>query len=408
MKVANFGPLMTLGQLRPLDYRNYLKAVSAVNKAVKKPQFHVAISAPGKTYDKQQLTTIAAEWMERMGYGKQPYIIVFHKDTRNNHVHIVSTRVNQQSKKIRDSYEQIKAQQQMNIVMGLDEKRSTSADADKALSYCFQTKAQLLMILESMGYAHKEDNGKLTLFKFGKQQAEIDSKRIENRVGNEPAAERKKQLTAWFYKYTGSHDTIVYRYHGRYQSAFSVWLKEKMGIELVFHASGDKPPYGYTVIDHAERNVFKGGEIMPLKELLSVTKQKPPSKEERQQAIPESAGELDDKLREYYAAILKVVLHNYPDVVQGLYHHGITLTRNGDNFYFADPGAGIFINGDELLDEKDYSLLIEQFDQSAELQEEVHRQHVYVPEVSISDDVDDEAILGRNRRHKKRARTNHR
>src|SRR5579859_6460369 len=88
MKVVNFGPLQGLGKLKPQDYKNYLQLVSSTNKAVKKPQFHVAISCAGKEYDKQQLTEMAVQWLELMGYGKQPYLIIFHKDTNNHHVHI--------------------------------------------------------------------------------------------------------------------------------------------------------------------------------------------------------------------------------------------------------------------------------------------------------------------------------
>jgi len=40
MKVSNFGPLQALGNLRPEDYRNYLKLLSAQNKRVTAPQFH--------------------------------------------------------------------------------------------------------------------------------------------------------------------------------------------------------------------------------------------------------------------------------------------------------------------------------------------------------------------------------
>ena len=54
MKVSGFGPLEGLQHWRPEDYRNYLKAVSATNKAVKLPQFHAVISADGKSHDKQE------------------------------------------------------------------------------------------------------------------------------------------------------------------------------------------------------------------------------------------------------------------------------------------------------------------------------------------------------------------
>ncbi|MBS1500694.1 MAG: relaxase/mobilization nuclease domain-containing protein [Bacteroidetes bacterium] len=407
MKVANFGPLQGLGQLRPEDYRNYLKAVSSTNKAVKKPQFHVAISCVGKEYDKDQLTSIAVQWMEKMGYGQQPYLVIFHKDTRNHHVHIVSTRIAPDGKKISDKYEKIRGQQQMQVVLGIDPKRNAISDVEKALSYCFNTKAQFLMILESLGYRHKEENGKLLLFKFGKQQGEVNISLIDQRLGNRPGEDRRKQITAWFHKYAGSYDTTLQKNHGKYQSEFSAWLKQQMGIELVFHASGDKPPYGYTVIDHAEHNVFKGGEIVPLKELQGITKNETAKEVVPEQTVQDPISNLDDKHRQYYAAILKAVLYNYPDMVQGLYHHGLTLTRNGEDFYLDDPGAGISIPADQLLDETDYSRMVEQFSQSAEVDEEVFRQHIYVPAVTITDDIDDEAIHGRNRRRKKTTRSSH-
>ena len=403
MTAANFGPLQGLCEIRPQDYKNYLMMVSRLNKGVKKPQLHVAISCQGHEYNKEQLSEIAAQWLERMGYGKQPYLVVFHKDTLNHHVHIVSTRVGLDGKKISDSFEQIRGYQAMNAILGIDEKHYAQADVSKALTYHFTTKAQFLMILESMGYSHKDENGSLLLFKFGKQQGSLAISEIERRTGIEQADEgRRKQLSALLHKYALQYDTLLYRYHGKYGSALSAWLKERMGIELLFHASGDKPPYGYTVIDHAQKNVFKGGDIMPLKELLAI--QTKAGVQTEATLAAESA--ISEKQLAYYAAILKAVLHNYPDMVQGLHHQGFTITRNGDEFYLNDPGAGITINTHDLLGEKDHSLMAEQFSQSAG--EQTSKQHIYVPGISISDDIDDEAIHGRNRHRKKKARTNQR
>jgi len=405
MKLANFGALQGLSQVRPQDLKNYLIAVSALNKSVKKPQLHVAISCRGHEYNKEQLTEIAERWLQGMGYCKQPYLLVFHKDTLNNHLHIISTRVGLDGKKIRDSFEQVRGYEVMNAILGLDPKQNAKVDIEKALSYSFKTKAQFLMILKSMGYSHKEEDGNLLLFKFGKQQGQIIVQDIEKRIVAESADEhRQKQLTAWFHKYALLYDTSLFRHHGQYHSEFSDFLKAKMGVELVFHASGDKPPYGYSIIDHAQQNVFKGGDIMPLKDLLAI---QPTS------YIPidnTSAELLDSPVNEdqhhYYGSILKAVIHNYPDIVQGLQHQGLTLTKNGDDYHLHDPGARCAINVDELLNDQDYELMNQQFAQSAEPQS--HKQPIYVPGISISDDIDDEAIHGRNRRRKKKARTNQR
>lgn len=401
-KVANFGPLQGLELMRPQDYKNYLKMVSATNKAVKKPQLHVAISAGGRSYNKQELTEIATQWLERMGYDKQPYLIIFHKDTLNNHVHIVSTRVDKQGKKIRDSYEQIKGQEQMNIVMGLDEKHNAKADVANALVYQFATKAQFMMILESRGYTLKEQDGKLLVIKFGKRQGEVNVSAIEERLKNQaPDEQRIIQLKAWFHKYAARYDTAIAKKHGVYTSLFAACLKEKFGIDLLFHASGDKPPYGYSVIDHAGKNVFKGGEIMPLKELLAIqpTGGHPEEK-------PDIRYEVNPEQLDYYAAILKAALYNYPDLTQGLQHQGLVIIRNGESLILYDLSAGASMDTTDLLDKRDRQVLVEHFSQEQETDEEIYRQHLRTPEINLASDVDDEAILGMKRRRKKKARTN--
>ena len=97
MLMKNF-PSFINGDSSPEQVRDYFKSISK-NEKVKKPQFHAVISAKYQNHSKEELTEIAKDFMQEMGYGKQPFIVVYHSDTENNHVHIVSTRVDKQTGK---------------------------------------------------------------------------------------------------------------------------------------------------------------------------------------------------------------------------------------------------------------------------------------------------------------------
>src|SRR6202012_993994 len=247
------------GQLKPEDYRGYLQAISSQNKRVSFPQFHAVISAKGKQYDKEALTEIATQWLESMGYGDQPYLIVYHKDTANNHVHIVTTRIGRDGKKISSSFENMRAISNLNRIMGVDEKRSVNDDIKQALGYSFSTKAQFMLLLETKGYTLKENAGELSVIKFGINQGTVKLEQVQAIINKGQAnTARKAQLKAIFHKYAAGYDA----------TGLQQILHQKFGIELVFHAKGGQAPYGYTIIDHAAKTVFKGGEVMALKTLL--------------------------------------------------------------------------------------------------------------------------------------------
>jgi len=281
MEVHNFGQLQGINDLRPEDYKNYLKAVSSKSINTKNPQLHVAISAKSREYDKIQLTEIANKWMNEMGYGEQPYLIVFHNDTSNNHVHLISTRIDQHTgKKINDSFEKLRAYEAINKILAVG--LAPDLDIEKAKSYNFRTEAQFSLLLEKMGYTIKSDGDTLKVIKFGKKQgtipkAEVKQLAKENKVDKMRLSQLKAVVSKYQKVYAGSvkpvHENLPGGGQGKiigYQSALSDYLHNKFGLEAVFHFKDDKPPYGYTIIDNANKNVFKGSEILPLKEFITL------------------------------------------------------------------------------------------------------------------------------------------
>ena len=83
-----------------------MEALIPKNCRTKKTVFHCSLNPhPDEKLSDEQLTQIAKEYMEALGYGKQPYIVFKHNDIAREHIHIVSLRINGEGKKINDKFE---------------------------------------------------------------------------------------------------------------------------------------------------------------------------------------------------------------------------------------------------------------------------------------------------------------
>ena len=72
----------------------------------KKTVFHCSLNPhPDEKLSDETLMQIAKEYMEALGYGKQPYIVFKHNDIAREHIHIVSLRVDSRGQKINDRFE---------------------------------------------------------------------------------------------------------------------------------------------------------------------------------------------------------------------------------------------------------------------------------------------------------------
>ena len=72
----------------------------------RKMVFHCSLNPhPDEKLTDEQLVQIAKEYMEALGYGKQPYIVFKHNDIAREHIHIVSLRVDFDGNKINDKFE---------------------------------------------------------------------------------------------------------------------------------------------------------------------------------------------------------------------------------------------------------------------------------------------------------------
>lgn len=279
----NFGALELKGDnVTKQDYVDYFKDYSASNGRIKNPQFHAVISVEGKEYNFEQLSDIAEKYLDHMGYADNPYLIYAHSDTNNNHVHIVSSRVGQDGKKINDSYENIRTQNFIAKSLNLDARTEFDLAMDKTKSYKFSTEGQLRLLMESQGYIVNKNDKCFDFYRSGVKQGELDLTAVSVLLAEREDYDTKRvaQVKQLFEKYKSGYDTSLKwvgdkrpgrnasSSQGRYTSTFAEHMKKKFGLELIYHAAKNKNVYSYSILDHSKRQVYKGSEILDLKQLL--------------------------------------------------------------------------------------------------------------------------------------------
>lgn len=278
IKIKNF-PLNFNENSESYKLRNHLKFVSEYNISFskskkKKTQFHAVISSKGKEDSKEKLGDVAEKWMEKMGYGKQPYVVVFHNDTANNHVHIISTRVNVLTGRgINDSMERYRSLTAMDEILGKKVSRDKKANI---LEYNFQTKGQLKSTLDKYWIPFEEKENGVNV-KWGVDEYFFSNQEFDLKKKEKIERKRRNQIRAIFYKYRELKDTDVFRVVNKdrtkvsFKSEFIKDMEKDFGLEVVFHTKDMKDPFGYSLIDHKNKQVYKGSEIMKLKEICNFT-----------------------------------------------------------------------------------------------------------------------------------------
>ena len=286
-------------RLTLLSFENYLLA----NRRTEKPVMHVSLSpSPEDRLTDGQLSELADKYMERMGYGDQPYIVYKHSDTHNVHLHIVSVCVDENGKRLNGSYEWRRSQavcreleQEFGLRNAEAETRNPKAELKKVdaskgdvrhqvgntlkavlESYRFQTFGEYSALLSTLNieakqvrgeyngepyigivYSATDDSGKVVSPPF-------KSSRFGKRFGME-RLEKKMRLHTKDYKDKKWHPSIQGQVAGAMRTARSreelVALLRKGGIDVVFRENEAGRVYGVTFIDHNRREVFNGSRL---------------------------------------------------------------------------------------------------------------------------------------------------
>ena len=268
-----------------------------------KPVIHISLNPhPDDRLTDKELTEMAHEYMQRMGYGDQPYIIVKHEDIDRHHLHIVSIRVDEQGKRINCDFTKRRSlnilrdfEQRYNLHPGQkqesrqqnplhpvspdagDVKKQVGNTVKAVFSiYQFQTIGELRALLslynltvdEVRGNIKGEDynglvysvidvNGekvgnpfKSSLFSksVGYEALQKKAAASKQRIKDKSLAEPTKKALEYALRRTCDKDE------------FMKILKEK-GIDCVFRYTDEGRLYGATFIDHRTHCVLNGSRM---------------------------------------------------------------------------------------------------------------------------------------------------
>lgn len=282
-------------------FRKYLLA----NKNTDKPILHISLNPSlDDNLSEKQLAMLADEYMRKMGYGSQPYIVFLHEDIERRHIHIVSTCVNERGEKIDDSYEwnrSMRACRELERKFGLQQvadkrrellepylKKADYRDGDvkrqignifksvfssyrfqsfgeySALLSCFNIEAKQVkgehegIPYNGIVYAITDDSGRPV-------SVPVKSSLIGKRFGYEGIQKRigynARDYKAKKWQSKIANDVTFAKHGCRGDRDTFVSILALRGIDVVFRENDDGRIYGATFIDHRNKEVYNGSRL---------------------------------------------------------------------------------------------------------------------------------------------------
>lgn len=179
-------------------------------------------------------------------------LIYEHRDTKNNHIHIVTSRVGPDGRKIDHNLEGKRANRILNEILKHDTKQELKQVLEKTLAYNISTVAQFKLLVEQKGYNVSEKEDSILFFRHGTGQGNISKKAVEDQIANRVIdTNRTKQIKAFIHKYKSTHDPAIVQdknpnirtaIKASYHSDLTNHLHSTLGIQFVFHGEKTRIP----------------------------------------------------------------------------------------------------------------------------------------------------------------------
>ncbi len=269
----------------------------------KNPVVHISLNPhPDDVLTDSQLSDIATEYLAKMGFGNQPYVIYKHEDIDRHHIHIATLCVDEEGKKISDSnnfYRSRKILKDIEQRYGLlptNRQRQVEAHRNKAVdTERGDVKRQIASVLRSVAKDYhylglSEYKTLLSLHNIGIEEVkgEVRGNPYHGliyhaldfsgcKVGNPfksslfgktygvegilKKAERSKEEVKSKRLAVKTKSTILMVMNRSRSKAEFIEELKKRGVDVVLRYNNDGRLYGTTFIDHNTRCALNGSRL---------------------------------------------------------------------------------------------------------------------------------------------------
>lgn len=279
---------------------------NALNENVKRNSVHISLNFdPTERYTEQKLMEIARTYMDKIGFGRQPYLVYEHHDAGHPHIHLVSIKVRDDGSRIdmqnigRNQSE--RARKEIEIAFGLirAEGRGRTfplaepVPVQRLVYGKMQSKKAIAGVLQSVLGSYKytslaELNAVLGLYGIRADRGSESSRifktrglvyRILDQDGKQVGVPIKasdfyfRPTLAFLERRFVSNGSLALEkkrirnavdlgfLKGRPGLSQLVLLLKKQGIDMVLRSSSKQLLYGITYVDHTTRCVCNGSAL---------------------------------------------------------------------------------------------------------------------------------------------------
>lgn len=312
--------LKDAGKLNFYEKLHRFEHQNALNERAKTNTLHISLNFDaGDKLDREKLLKIASAYMEKIGFGRQPYLVYQHHDAGHTHLHIVTSSIEKDGKRIntynigRDKSEKARKdlEQEYGLVRAQSKKQGQKteltlaeqwqqsvslrvASVQKVQYGKMETRRAIANVLDAVIHQYKytslaELNAVLKLYNVMADRGKEDSRlyqmkglyyRVLNEGGNKigvpiKASALHMRPTLKYLEGRFAQNEVLRQTHKQHCKVRIDWALlgkahtlssfeealQKDGIHVVLRKNEEEMLYGITYVDLKNKMVFNGSDL---------------------------------------------------------------------------------------------------------------------------------------------------